>query len=225
MNSFKEIIKRFEYIKSKAESYNAKVVVVTKNIPSSMVRILYDASHRDFGENRVQEWLSKKAELPQDINWHIIGPLQSNKVKKVTGKVFLIHSVDREKILELIDRSASSLNVVVDCLLEVHLAREETKHGFSAQEILSLFERKRPVSESYKNVRILGLMTMASFTDDRKQIRNEFKALRELGEQIKSMYGVPSYFSHLSMGMSNDWEIALEEGATIIRVGTAIWRG
>jgi len=218
--SSKEIIQRYEAIKNKASEYGAMLVCVTKGIPPQTIKILYDEGHRHFGENRVQEWLSKKPLLPDDIQWHMIGLLQSNKVNKIAGKVFMIHSIDRLSILEHINKAYVKIGCKAKCLMEVHISREETKHGFTEDEIIQFFEKE--MWKGFAGVSLEGLMCIATNTSDKSIIRNEFKRLRELRDRIRGM--VPFPFNELSMGMSNDWEIALDEGATIIRVGSAIFK-
>lgn len=223
MNSINQniILKNYFKILEEVNKHNATLVVVTKNISPEDIMILHEAGARDFGENRIQEWENKKNKLPSDIRWHIIGPLQSNKVKKVIHNVHLIHSIDREKILRLINEKCVALNKIMDCLLEIHIAEETTKRGFPPEEILNFYKERK--WQQYPNLRICGLMGMATFTSDVSKITKEFKLLRNLLEEIRANYDPPEYFKHLSMGMSNDWQIALREGATIVRIGSAIF--
>lgn len=197
----------------------ARLLAVSKFHPVEALQEAYDAGQRLFGESRVQELLQKKDQLPADIEWHFIGHLQTNKVKQLVPFVTLIHGVDTEHLLQEIDKQAAACGRVVDCLLEVHVAREETKFGFSPDDVLAFFS-----TESYKkypNVRVLGIMGMASHVDDNEAIRAEFKILHALYEEVKAKHA--PWFKELSMGMSSDYPIALEEGSTMVRVGTYIF--
>lgn len=191
-----------------------RLVAVSKFKPASDIMEAYAAGQRAFGENRPQELAAKAAALPSDIEWHFIGHLQTNKVKMVLPYAALIHSVDSEHLLAEIDKAAGQLGKRMDCLLEVHIASEQSKQGFSAEEAAELIERKA----DYRNVRIRGLMGMATFTEDRNQVREEFRKLKRLYDRIAT-----SDFDTLSMGMSQDYRIALEEGTTLVRIGTAIF--
>ena len=198
------------------------LIAVTKTQPVEKVLELYSAGHRDFGENKVQELLPKYEFLPRDIAWHLIGHLQTNKVKYIIPFVSLIHSVDSIKLLEEINKQGAKINRVVPCLLQIHIAEEETKFGFSDQEVTD-FLFSSP-GGNLKNVQIKGLMGMATFTDDREQVRREFGSLRILFEKLRSA-SLPAMatMEELSMGMSGDYQIAIEEGSTMVRVGTAIF--
>jgi pyridoxal phosphate enzyme (YggS family) len=201
---------------------HCKLIAVTKTKPISDVMEAYAAGLRRFGENKVQELIPKHAALPEDIEWHMIGHLQSNKVKLIVSFIDLIHSVDRIKLLDEIDRQAAKINRIVRCLLQVHIAREETKFGFSPEEVLELIGQS--VFEKYQHIRIAGLMGMATFTDNHEQVTREFAALKVLFEQIKSMDTTGNVeMTELSMGMSNDYKLAIAEGSTMIRVGSAIF--
>jgi len=182
----------------------------------------YNCGHRLFGENKVQELLNKKDILPSDIQWHIIGHLQTNKVKLIASFISMIESVDSIKLLELIDQEAKKNNREIDILLQVHIATEETKFGFDIQEIESIDWTS--VAANLKNVRIRGLMGMASFSSEEQMVRGEFKKLKSIFISIREKYFQNiDYFSEISMGMSGDWPIAVEEGSTMIRVGSAIF--
>ncbi len=182
----------------------------------------YNCGHRLFGENKVQELLNKKDILPPDIQWHIIGHLQTNKVKLIASFISMIESVDSIKLLELIDQEAKKNNREIDILLQVHIATEETKFGFDIQEIESIDWTS--VAANLKNVRIRGLMGMASFSSEEQMVRGEFKKLKSIFISIREKYFQNiDYFSEISMGMSGDWPIAVEEGSTMIRVGSAIF--
>ncbi len=198
------------------------LIAVSKTHSAKLVMQAYNAGQRVFGENRVQELLSKQPILPADIEWHLIGHLQTNKVKYIAPFVALIHSVDSLKLLKEINKEAAKNSRVIDCLLQVYIAQEETKFGLSQEELFELIEN--PEVGSLKNCRIVGLMGMATFTDNENQIRNEFRMLKGIFDTIKVRYNYLSpYFNEISMGMSSDYAIAIEEGTTMIRVGSAIF--
>lgn len=201
---------------------NVTLVAISKTHEPEVVMQAYNAGQRIFGENKVQELLSKYEAMPKDIQWHLVGHLQTNKVKYVAPFVSLIQSVDSAKLLKEINKNAHKNNRVIDCLLQVHIADEDTKFGLSNTEVFEILE-----STSYtnmKNIRVVGLMGMATFTDKTDQVRMEFHKLNELFSLVKQKYfaELPS-FNSLSMGMSGDYEIAIDEGATIIRVGSSIF--
>ncbi|MFN8336139.1 MAG: YggS family pyridoxal phosphate-dependent enzyme [Cyclobacteriaceae bacterium] len=198
-----------------------RLIAVSKTQPVEKILEAYEAGQRLFGENKIQELTAKYESLPNDIEWHMIGHVQSNKVKYMAPFVHLIHSVDSLKLLAEIDRQAKKVNRTISCLLQIHIATEETKFGFSESEVLETLQSDQ--FKSLANVRILGLMGMATLTDDQAQIRKEFKSLKTLFEKIKS-FQIPNVaMQELSMGMSSDYQIAIEEGSTFIRVGTAIF--
>jgi len=212
---------RLEETKKKLPS-GVKLVAVSKTYPAEAVLEAYAAGQRIFGENKVQEMADKHVLCPADIEWHLIGHLQTNKVKYIAPFVSLIHSVDSLRLLQEIDKRAIANNRVIRCLLQIFIASEETKFGLDRPECLELL-----ASDAYaqlKNVKISGLMGMASFSEDRKKVREEFRSLRNLFEEIKRTgFQNDDEFTELSMGMSNDMDIAMEEGATMVRVGTAIF--
>jgi pyridoxal phosphate enzyme (YggS family) len=199
-----------------------QLVAVSKTKPISDIEEAYTIGQRVFGENKVQEMEDKFRALPKDIEWHLIGHLQSNKVKYIAPFVAMIHAVDSEQLLRIIDKEGAKNNRIIDCLIQIHIAQEDTKFGFSEQEA-EAFLSSTSWSEM-NHVRIRGLMGMATFTDDNKQIRLEFKSLKRLFDSIKttSMSEVDS-FNQLSMGMSGDFQIGIEEGSTLVRVGSAIF--
>jgi PLP dependent protein len=198
------------------------LVAVSKTKPAKLLMEAYDAGHRAFGENKVQELLEKHETLPKDIEWHLIGHLQSNKVKYIASFVKLIHSVDSTKLLTTIDTEAKRYNRVIDCLLQLKIAREDTKFGMSLPEAEKMLQSAEFHSSS--NIRIVGVMGMATFTNDCEQIRKEFRMLKQFFDLLKEKYFANSLsFSELSMGMSDDYLIALEEGSTLIRVGSKIF--
>ena len=198
------------------------LIAVSKTQPLEKIREAYAGGHRVFGENRAQELASKYEALPEDIQWHMIGHLQSNKIKYIASFVHLIHSVDSEKLLSEINRQGQKAGRVISCLLQVHIAEEETKFGFSAHEVSGLL--KSDVWNQLKNVSVKGLMGMATFTGDRIQIRREFKSLKSLFDLLKAGELPPGVsMEELSMGMSGDYQIAIEEGSTMVRIGTSIF--
>lgn len=198
------------------------VVAVTKTRSTGEALEAYNAGLRIFGENRVQEMINKKPLLPGDISWHLIGHLQSNKVRQAVAAATMIESVDTLRLLRLIDAEALAQGKTVDCLLQVYIASEETKSGFAPEEIAQT--DWAGVAASLKAVRICGLMGMATFTDDIEQVRAEFRNLAGIFRKMRDLHfrGI-SYFREISMGMSGDWRIAAEEGSTMIRIGTLIF--
>lgn len=199
------------------------LVVVTKFHPEAQLQEVYEAGVRDFGENLVQEMLPKAEHLPKDIRWHFIGGLQRNKVKQIVPFVSMIHSVDSIRLFDEVLKRCEQVDRVVDILLEVRIAREETKGGIAPEELDALTPYCKQAIEQKPFVRIRGLMGMASLTDDQQEVRREFALLKQLFVQQKEHhFATDAHFDTLSMGMSNDWSIAVEEGSTLIRVGTAI---
>jgi PLP dependent protein len=201
--------------------FGAHLVAVSKTQPVEKIREAYDAGQRFFGENKVQEMVPKHDALPKDIAWHMIGHLQTNKVKSITPFVSLIHSVDSPRLLDEINKQGKKTGRIIPCLLQVYIADEETKYGFSEEEIFALLTN--PGNE-YSSVRVTGLMGMASLTDNREKIRQEFRGLKRLFDRLGSSR-LPDFatMKELSMGMSSDYHIALEEGSTLIRIGTSIF--
>ena len=196
------------------------LVAVSKLQPVAAIRDLYDAGQKDFGENYVQEMLDKQLQLPADIRWHFIGHLQSNKVKYIAPFVHMVHGVDSEKLLAEINKQAAKHNRVINCLLQVHIAQEETKFGFDPEEASALLHKIFETPFLYPNVNVCGLMGMASFSDDMEKVREEFKSLASLH---KTMNLQKAKFNCLSMGMSSDYKIAIEEGSNMIRVGSLVF--
>jgi pyridoxal phosphate enzyme (YggS family) len=198
------------------------IVAVSKTNPAEKIKEAYDAGQRVFGENRVQELISKYDNLPKDIQWHMIGHLQTNKVKQISHFVDLIHSVDRLNVLEEINKQAAKVGRKIPCLLQLHIAQEETKFGFSEQEAMDLLTNAD--LGKLDNVSIAGIMGMATFTSNTEQIRREFRGLRLFFDRLKSLT-LPNNVSmkELSMGMSGDYQIAVEEGSTMVRIGSAIF--
>lgn len=198
-----------------------KLVAVSKFHPAEAVREAYEAGQRLFGESRVQELLEKESELSVDIQWHFIGHLQTNKVRHLIGKTSLIESIDSERLLELIDKESERAGVVTRVLMQVHVAREETKFGFLPEELLEYFRTRR--YETLKATHICGIMGMASNTEDRERVRADFHEIRSIFDRVKEICPDLRGFDIVSMGMSGDWELAVEEGSTLVRVGTAIF--
>jgi PLP dependent protein len=220
---FREMsIKRnIEILNSKLRGTKARLVAVSKTQPPEKIMEAYDSGHHVFGENKVQELCSKYEVLPKDIEWHLIGHLQTNKVKLVAPFVSLIHSVDSERLMVEIDKQGAKSGRVIPCLLQVHIATEETKFGLDSAEVLSLVRGGKIAN--YKNVGVRGLMGMATLTDDKEKIRSEFRTLKQLFDQLGSENIPGIEMTELSMGMSSDYEIALEEGSTLVRIGTSIF--
>ena len=190
----------------------ATLVAVSKTKPVEDIQALYDLGQRDFGENYVQELVDKAAVMPKDIRWHFIGHLQSNKVKFIAPFVYLIHGVDSISLLKKINKEAAKNMRVIDCLLQIHIASEETKFGLNSNELTAIIKD----SDQFKNVHIIGLMGMASFSDDMSLVRAEFNTLQ-------SLYKEHPTFSILSMGMSGDYAIAIEEGSNMVRIGSLLF--
>lgn len=207
---------------------DVRLVAVSKFHPSEAIVEAYEAGQRIFGESRVQELMTKQEELGDmylDLVWHFIGPLQTNKVKYIAPFIHMIESVTSEKLLDEINKQALKHQRRIDVLLEVHVAREESKSGFSPEELLELLEDIQRKPESYRGVRLRGLMAMATNTDNEAQIEQEFALVAQLAQQIKDsgLLLEPEEFDELSMGMSGDYPIALRQGSTLVRIGSAIF--
>ncbi len=201
---------------------HVELIAISKTHPKEYIEEAYSGGQRHFGENKVQELSAKHDALPKDIKWHMIGHLQSNKVKYIAPFVHLIHSIDSIKLLEVIDREAAKNDRVIDCLLQVHVAQEESKFGLKPSELDDFMQN--PELTKMHNIRLCGLMAMASNTDDEKQVEAEFHAVGELFKQLKTKYFANSdHFAHISMGMSGDYELAIAQGATMIRIGSTIF--
>lgn len=200
---------------------NVTLLAVSKTKPVSLLEEAYAADQRDFGENKVQELRDKQPALPEDIRWHMIGHLQTNKVKYIAPFIYMIHAVDSVKLLKEINKRAASSNRIIKVLLQVYIAQEEAKFGFDESEILELFKSGR--LESFANISFSGLMGMATNTSDKEKIREEFKRIHKLFDVIREEYPQFTSFNELSIGMSNDYRIAIEEGSTMIRIGSSIF--
>ncbi|MEZ4916154.1 MAG: YggS family pyridoxal phosphate-dependent enzyme [Chitinophagales bacterium] len=208
-------------IDNTCKRYNAQLVAVTKKRSIEEVAELYELGYRVFAENRVQDLLEKKELLPNNIQWHLIGHLQRNKVKYIVPFVKLIHSVDSIRLLSEINKEAKKVNKTIDCLLQFHVAQEESKYGIAPENIDAFMSDLKTIE--IDNIKIRGIMGMASFTDNQNQIRKEFEQLKSIFEMLKKEYLKEDNFSILSMGMSSDYKIALEEGSTLVRVGSALF--
>jgi hypothetical protein len=198
---------------------DVKLIAVSKTKPLEALEAAYAAGQRDFGENRIQEMAEKHERLPKDIRWHMIGHVQGNKIKYMAPFVHLVHGLDKPKRLKELNKEAAKNNRIIDCLIQVHIAEEETKFGFDFDEARVLF--KGDLAERFPSIRVRGLMGMATFTDAEKQVKAEFKALADLYNELKPSQ--PDYFDILSMGMSGDYKLAISEGSNMVRIGTTIF--
>jgi len=201
---------------------NVRLIAVSKFHDNDEILKAYEAGHKIFGESRVQELIKKQPDLPKDIEWHFVGRLQRNKVKFIVPFVECIHSVDSKRLLLQIERQAAAVDRIIPCLLQIHIAEEDTKTGFSEDECWDFLSQGK--WKEYKHIQISGLMGMATYTDNEEKVRGEFKKLRTFFDKVKGhFFANAPYFKELSMGMSSDYEIAVEEGCTLIRVGTKIF--
>lgn len=219
--NLKEVEQKIQEACAKAGRAREEVtlVAVSKTKPVSMLEEIYDENIRHFGENKVQELVDKYGQMPKDINWHMIGHLQRNKVKAVIDKATLIHSVDSIRLAETIEQEAAKKDLIVDILIEVNVAEEDSKFGLKVDEVMEMVE----TIATFSHIRIKGLMTIAPFVDDPEENRPVFAALRKLSVDIANKNIDNVSVGILSMGMTNDYQVAIEEGATIVRVGTAIF--
>jgi PLP dependent protein len=217
------IAQNIQGINASLSGTSARLIAVTKTKPIEDLQIAYEANCKVFGENKVQEMVQKWEILPKDIEWHLIGHLQSNKVKYMAPFVSLIHSIDSLKLLQEVDKQALKSNRTIDCLLQIYIAQEETKFGLSEDEALEILESEE--FKTMKNIRIVGVMGMATNTDNQEQIRLEFRGLKVFFDNLKSKYTETQnlQLKEISMGMSGDYLIAAEEGSTLVRVGSAIF--
>jgi pyridoxal phosphate enzyme (YggS family) len=199
---------------------STNLVAVSKTKPLEDLKAAYDAGQRDFGENKVQELQAKAPAMPKDVRWHMIGHMQRNKVKYIAPFVYLIHAVDSWKLAQEINKQAKKNNRTINCLIQFHIAEEESKFGFSFDEFIE--EQKTNNFNSLDNVNFIGVMGMATYTDNQEQVRKEFKQLKNIFETLKLEYQFKN-FSEISMGMSQDYQLAIEEGSTIVRVGSSIF--
>ncbi|HEY0900072.1 MAG TPA: YggS family pyridoxal phosphate-dependent enzyme [Sphingobacteriaceae bacterium] len=209
-------------IKEEVERVNVKLVAVSKTKPVEEIMEAYEAGQRVFGENMVQELTDKYEQLPKDIEWHLVGHLQTNKVKYIAPFISLIHSVDSLKLLQEINKQALKNNRVIDCLLQIYIADEATKYGFGFDEAIELLRSEE--FQELKNIRIVGVMGIATNTENPKQIREEFYELKTFFTGIKqSFFRKEDSFKEISMGMSDDYKIAIEQGSTMVRLGSTIF--
>jgi PLP dependent protein len=215
-NKYLEIVKQLQ-------ENEVTLVAVSKTKPAEAIKELYDLGQRDFGENYVQELVDKQQQLPQDIRWHFIGHLQSNKIKYIAPFVYLIHGVDSIKLLKEVDKQGTKTNRIINVLLQVHIADEETKFGMGEDELDELLNPSSGKLPELKNVNIRGLMGMASFTDDKTKVRSEFKYLKSLFNKYAQLQTSNFKPQTLSMGMSGDYTIAVEEGSSMVRIGSLIF--
>lgn len=200
---------------------NVHLVAVSKTKPVTDLMEAYHAGQRIFGENKIQEMTEKWEQMPKDIQWHMIGHVQTNKVKYMASYVSLIHGVDSLKLLKEINKQAKKWRRTIPCLLQVYIATEDTKFGLAQDELLQLIHSDE--FKALENIKVVGLMGMASFTEDKEKIRNEFQSLKDIFDYVKP-YQLPNcHFEHLSMGMSGDYKIAVECGSTIVRIGSSIF--
>lgn len=193
---------------------DVRLIAVSKLQPVQSIRDAYAAGHKDFGENYVQELVEKAAQLPEDIRWHFIGHLQSNKIKYIAPFVYLIHGVDSQKLLAAINKEAGKIQRTISCLLQVHVAKEETKHGFAADSLQGIN------AADYPNLKICGVMGMATFTDDESILQSEFTLLKETYDSLKPRF---PEFKYLSMGMSGDYALAIQCGSNMVRIGSLLF--
>jgi PLP dependent protein len=215
-------VQRLNEIRSRLLERGGTLVAVSKTFPIQSILEVYHQGQRAFGENRVQELLEKYEKLPRDIEWHMIGHLQTNKVRYIAPFVHMIHSVDSFRLLREIDSQAAKIGRVIHCLLQIHIAAEDTKFGFDEQEVVDMLES--PEFTRLQHVKICGVMGMATFTDDTAQVRAEFRHLKSVFTRLKTtFFQEDPAFREISMGMSGDWEPALEEGSTMVRVGSLIF--
>lgn len=210
----------YEEISSELKEKNVTLVAVSKTKPVEDILELYQLGQRDFGENYVQELVDKQEQLPKDIRWHFIGHLQSNKVKLIAPFISLIHSVDTQKLLKEINKQALKNERIIDCLLQVHIAKEETKFGLDEEELKELLTTD---FVDGKNVSVKGLMGMASFTNDKKIVRKEFQSLKSIFDKYSTLQTTNYKLQTLSMGMSSDYKIAIEEGSNMVRIGSLLF--
>ena len=208
----------YHAIRSVCDPKNVTLVAVTKMQSDDDVKALYDTGHRIFGENKVQEIVRKRSQLPKDISWHMIGHLQTNKVSEIASFIDLIHSVDSLKLLKEIDRQAKKQERTIPVLLQMHIAQEDHKYGFTEKELRRFFEES--TANDFPNVTIKGMMGMATFTEDKEQIQKEFERIALFFNEMKQ---IKSSMDTLSIGMSGDFELAIETGSTMIRVGSLLF--
>ncbi|MFZ5978405.1 MULTISPECIES: YggS family pyridoxal phosphate-dependent enzyme [Hydrotalea] len=214
-------IETYQNILQELNARHTRLIAVSKTKPGEDILTLYHLGQKDFGENYVQELVDKATKLPTDIQWHFIGHLQKNKVKYIAPFVYLIHGVDSLSLLAEINKQAQKCNRVIDCLLQIYIAKEETKFGLNAEELIEILSTVQ--SGIFSSIRLKGLMGMASFTENQSQIESEFQYLKHLFESCKKKYQKLSDFTILSMGMSNDYKIAIACGSNMVRIGSLLF--
>ena len=216
------ISKNLNNIKSQLPAH-VTLVAVSKTKPVADLMEAYDAGQRIFGENKIQEMTEKWEQMPKDIEWHMIGHVQTNKVKYMAPYVSLIHGVDSLKLLQEINKQAAKNNRVIDCLLQIYIAEEESKFGLDEQELEEILKQVQHDKDNFKNIRIVGLMGMATFTENQNQIEKEFKHLKAIFDKINELSIINYPLSILSMGMSGDYQMAISCGSTMVRIGSSIF--
>lgn len=215
------LVANLQKIKNELPPY-VKLVAVSKFHPKEAIEEVYAAGHKIFGESRVQEFTNKEKQLPSDIEWHLIGHLQTNKIKYIVPFIHTVQSIDSWKLLVELNKYASKAGRVINCLLEIHIAREDSKYGFSFEECRHLLENED--WRSLDHISITGVMGMATYSNNEDLIRKEFRSLKDFFEELKQKYfDKTDGFREISMGMSHDYKIAIEEGATIVRIGSSIF--
>ena len=200
---------------------NVHLIAVSKTKPISLIREAYNTGHLDFGENKVQELVNKQAELPKDIRWHMIGHLQSNKVKYIAPFIHMIHGVESFKLLKEINKQGKKHNRVIKCLLQFHIAQETTKFGLSYQDAIAILEDE--LYPELQNISICGVMGMATFSNDEALVLKEFDSLKEIFTKLVAHSSITNDFKIISMGMSNDYELAIQKGSNMVRIGSKIF--
>lgn len=200
---------------------NVHLIAVSKTKPVSLIREAYNTGHLDFGENKVQELVNKQAELPKDIRWHMIGHLQSNKVKYIAPFIHMIHGVESFKLLKEINKQGKKHNRVIKCLLQFHIAQETTKFGLSYQDAIAILEDE--LYPELQNISICGVMGMATFSNDEALVLKEFDSLKEIFTKLVAHSSITNDFKIISMGMSNDYELAIQKGSNMVRIGSKIF--
>lgn len=214
----------FETICAELKNTHTTLVAVSKTKPVDQIMPIYQKGQRIFGENKVQEMVDKYEQMPKDIEWHLIGHLQTNKVKYIAPFVSMIHSIDRLKLLDEVEKQAAKNNRIIKVLLQMHVANEDTKFGLDETELVEIMDYYLTNPKNYAHINIVGIMGMATNTNDTNQIRNEFKQLKGIFQFIKNAYFLNKKdFTEMSMGMSSDYKIAVEEGSTMVRIGSLLF--
>jgi PLP dependent protein len=212
----------YEVIREQLADTQTQLIAVSKTKPNEAILALYEQGQRVFGENYVQELVEKYDTLPKDIEWHLIGHLQTNKIKYIAPFVAMVHSVDSLKMLKELNAQAQKHERVIRCLLQFHIAQEATKFGFDLPEAVALLQSN--AFQKFENIEVCGVMGMATFTDDKKQVKAEFQTLRQIFEQLKSkFFAQKPNFKEISMGMSDDYLLAITEGSTMVRIGSLLF--